>query len=131
MGWHDQRPHDAFRRLGQAAHRPCHPHDGRFRRLLRHVDLRRPADVLEGGQLAVTLHRLDHRPRSLRRPRLGWDDLVRRPLLPVPMALETPRSLFHAARRMALLALDHRHPSLHHRHVGVGNSAGPDVARLR
>ena len=37
----------------------------------------------------------------------------------------------HQAGRVALLDLDHRHPALHHRDVGVGHHAGPDVARLR
>ena len=46
----------------------------RVGRLLRHVDLRRPADVGEGGQFAEPLHRLDHRPRPFRR--LGWVGFV-------------------------------------------------------
>ena len=46
-------------------------------RLLRHVDLRRPGDVDQGGQLAQPLHRLDHRPRAFRRARLGRHDLLR------------------------------------------------------
>jgi cytochrome c oxidase cbb3-type subunit 1 len=33
---------------------------------LRHVDLRRPDDVDQGGQQPVALYRLDHRPRALR-----------------------------------------------------------------
>ena len=52
LGRHDQRPDDALGRLGQAPHRPDHPHDGDRHRLLRHVDLRRPDDVDQGGQLA-------------------------------------------------------------------------------
>ena len=50
---------------------PDPAHAGRRRRLLRHVDLRRPDDVDQGGQLARALHRLDHRPRAFRRARLG------------------------------------------------------------
>jgi cytochrome c oxidase cbb3-type subunit I len=52
--------------------------------LLRHVDLRRPDDVDQDGQRAVALHRLDHRPRALRRARLGGDDLDRLAVLPDP-----------------------------------------------
>ena len=71
LGRHDQRPDDAVGRLGQAAHRsrPAHARD--VRRLLRHVDLRRPDDVDPLGQRAQPLHGLDHRPRAFRRPRLG------------------------------------------------------------
>jgi cytochrome c oxidase cbb3-type subunit 1 len=58
-------------RLGQAAHGSSRPHARRLGCLLRHVDLRRPADVDQGGQLAVALHRLDDRPRPLGRARLG------------------------------------------------------------
>ena len=39
-------------------------------------------------------------------------------------------ALFAAARELALLDRDHRHRPLHHRDVGVGHHAGPDVARL-
>ena len=60
------------------------------RRLLRHGDLRRPADVDQGGQLALPLHRLDHRPRPLRRARLGRLHLLRRDLLPGAVAVEPP-----------------------------------------
>ena len=46
--------------------------------VLRHVDLRRSDDVHQDGQRAVALHRLDHRPRALRRAGLGGDDHHRR-----------------------------------------------------
>ena len=39
LGRHDQWRHDAVRRLGQAAHGPRGPDDGRLARLLWHVDL--------------------------------------------------------------------------------------------
>ena len=41
--------------------------------VLRHVDLRGADDVDQDRQRAVALHRLDHRPRALRRARLGRD----------------------------------------------------------
>ena len=74
LGRHDQRPDDAVRRLGQAAHRSGAAHDGGVGRLLRHVDLRRSDDVDQVGQFAQPLHRLDHRPRAFRRARLGGHD---------------------------------------------------------
>ena len=78
LGRHDQRNHDAVGRVGQAAHRSGAAHDGGVGRVLRHGDLRRPDDVGEDRQLAVALHRLDHRPRAFRRARLGRLRLVRR-----------------------------------------------------
>ena len=106
VGRHDQRPHDAVGRLGQAAHRSRRAPARRLGRLLRHVDVRGPADEHQGGQLAVALHRLDHRPRALRRARLGRDGLVRRHLLPRAVAVEPARPLLDAPRRMALLDRD-------------------------
>ncbi len=117
LGRHDQRHHDAVRRLGQAAHRSGAAHDGGLGRLLRHVDLRGADDVGEGGQLAVALHRLDHRPRAFRRARLGRLHLLRRDLLPGAVAVE-PAAVFAEARQLALLDLDHRHRALHHRRCG-------------
>ena len=49
-------------------------HVGGLGRLLRHVDLRRPDDVDQGGEFAEPLHRLDHRPRPFRA--LGWVGFV-------------------------------------------------------
>ena len=69
------------RRLGQAAHRSDPAHDGDGGCLLRHVDLRRPDDVHQGGQLPVPLHGLDHRPRAFRCAWLERHDLLRRHLL--------------------------------------------------
>ena len=71
---------------------PGAAHDGGVGRLLRHGDLRRAADVDEGGQLALALHRLDHRPRAFRRARLGRLHLVRRDLLPGAVAVEPQAS---------------------------------------
>ena len=87
-------------------------------RLLRHVDLRRPDDVDQGGQLAVALHRLDHRPRAFRRARLGRHDLLRRDLLHGAEALEPRAALFAAPGHLALLARDPRHRRLRGGHVG-------------
>ena len=76
------------------------------------------------------LHRLDHRPCALRRARLGRLRFVRRDLLHGAVAVESPAALFDAAGELALLDFDHRHRLLHLGDVGVGNPAGPDVARL-
>ena len=108
---------------------PGAAHDGALRRLLRHVDLRRAGDVDKGGEFAVALHRLDHRPRSFRRARLGRLRLLRRDLLPGAVAVESP-ALFAAAGRLAFLDRDHRHRRLHHVDVGCGHPPGIDVARL-
>jgi cytochrome c oxidase cbb3-type subunit 1 len=104
---------------------PGPAHAGRVGRLLRHVDLRRSAHVDQGRELAVALHRLDHRPRALRRSRLGRLRFVRRHLLPVPWLWKRKaQSLLQQARRLALLGLDHRHRALHQRDVGVGHLQG-------
>ena len=129
LGRHDQRPDDAVGRVGQAAHRSRAAHDGSVRRLLRHVDLRRTGHVDQGGEFAVALHRLDHRPRALRRARLGRLRVVRRDLLPGAVAVEQA-ALLAAAGRLALLDRDHRHRALHHLDVGRRHPAGIDVACL-
>ena len=71
LGRHDQRPDDALGRLGQAAHRSGPAHDGRVGRVLRHGDIRRPADVGEGGQLAVS-HYTDWTIGHVHSGALGW-----------------------------------------------------------
>ena len=109
---------------------PGAAHAGRVGRLLRHVDLRRPGDVDQGGELALALHRLDRRPRAFGRARLGRLRLVRRDLLPGPLAVEQAGALLAAPRFLALLDRDPRHRALHHLDVGVGHPAGPDVAEL-
>ena len=83
----------------------------------------------QGGQLAVALHRLDHRPRPFRRTGLGRHGVLRRALLSGAVAVEAAGPLLAAPRRMALLDRHHRHPSLHHRDVGLRHHAGSDVAR--
>jgi hypothetical protein len=97
VGRHDQWPHDPVGRLGQAAHRPGHPHAGGLHRLLRHEHLRGAGHVHQGGQLAQPLHRLDHRPRPFRRAGLGRLRQLRRALLPLPRALAARAALFHEA----------------------------------
>ena len=82
VGRHDQRHHDALGRLAQTARRPDPEVPDRLAVVLRHVDLRRADDVHQDGQRALPLHGLDHRPRALRRARLGRPDLDRRDLLP-------------------------------------------------
>ena len=52
-----------------------------------------PLMSMKVGQLAVALHRLDHRPRAFRRARLGRLHLVRRDLLPGARGCGTGRSI--------------------------------------
>jgi Cytochrome C and Quinol oxidase polypeptide I len=129
-GGHDQWIDDAVGRLGQAAHRSRAAHAGGVGRLLRNGDLRRPADVGQGRQLAQPLYRLDHRSRAFRCARLGRLRVVRRHLLPGSLAVGTQAALQPEARQLALLDRDHRHRVLYLGHVGVGHPAGPDVARI-
>ncbi|MEY9108436.1 hypothetical protein ABH999_004632 [Bradyrhizobium yuanmingense] len=123
LGRHDQRPDDAVGCLGQAAHRSRAAHARGLRRLLRHVDLRRPDDVDQGGQFAQPLHRLDHRPRAFRRARLGRLRLLRRAVLPGAVGLESQGPLQPQARQLALLGRHPRHRSLHLGDVGVRHPA--------
>ena len=51
----------------------------------------------QGGQLALPLHRLDHRPRALRRARLGRHGVLRRDLLPGAVAVEARAALLASA----------------------------------
>ena len=71
LGRHDQRPDDAVGRLGQAAHRSGAAHAGRVGRLLRHVDLRRAADVDQDRQLAQS-HYTDWTIGHVHSGALGW-----------------------------------------------------------
>ena len=70
MGRHDQRHHDAVGRVGQTAHRPGPAHDGGVDRLLRHVDLRGPGDVDQGGQFLS--HYTDWTIGHVHSGALGW-----------------------------------------------------------
>ena len=100
-------------------------------RLLRHVDLRRPDDVDQGGQLALS-HYTDWTIGHVHSGALGWVGLhlLRRDLLPRAVAVEPQAALLAQAGQLALLDLDDRHRPLHHGDVGLRHPAGPDVARL-
>jgi cytochrome c oxidase cbb3-type subunit 1 len=64
---------------------------------------------------------------------LGWVgyDLLRRDLLPRAVAVEPKQPVLARLVNWHFWLATHRHRSLHHRDVGVGHHAGPDVARLR
>jgi hypothetical protein len=121
----------AVGRLGQAAHRPGAADDGDLDRLLRDVDLRGADDVDPRRQQPEPLHRLDHRPRPLRRAGLERHDHLRRPLLPGAEAVEPRAAVFAGGGQLALLARDHRHRPLRGVDVGDGDHGGADVARGR
>ena len=89
-----------------------------------------PDDVAQGSERAVALHRLDDRPRPLRRPGLGGDDYLRLAVSHDPQAVGH-QAVQHPSGGRAFLAGHHRHPALHHRHVDFGHHPGFDVARLR
>ena len=118
------------RGLGQVAHRPHSSHDGARAGILRHVDIRRPDDVDQVGQLAVPLHGLDHWPRAFRCAWLGRHDLVWRHLLHGSKIVAPRQAVFVAAGQLALVAGHHRHRDLRGRLVGCRHHAGPDVARV-
>jgi hypothetical protein len=99
--------------------------------LLRHVDLRRSDDVDQGGQLAVALHRLDHRPRALRRAGLGRHDLVRRDLLSGAEAVAAPAALLACGWSTGTSGSPPSASCLRGVDVGRRHHAGPDVARIR
>ncbi len=130
VGRHAQRSADSARRLGQGGVGPGAQVLRRGRHLLRHVDLRRTAAVDQGGQLALPLHRLDHRPRARRRPRLGRFPDLRHDLLAAAAPLPD-RALEQEAGRGPLLDRHHRHPALHRLDLRRRPHPGPDVARLR
>jgi hypothetical protein len=121
--------HDPVGCLAQAAHRPDPEVPHHLAVLLRHVDLRGSDDVDQDGQRAFALHRLDRRPRALRRARLGGDDLHRLGVLPAAAPLRPQRDVQHQADQRPLLDRHHRHRALHRLDVDLGCDAGPDVAR--
>jgi cytochrome c oxidase cbb3-type subunit 1 len=79
-------------------------------------------------QRPLPLHRLDHRPRTRRRPRLGSDDLHRRAVPPDPESLRPRADVQHRPDQHPLLAGYHRHRALHRFDVGQRYRPGPDVA---
>ena len=129
LGRHDQRDHDAVGCLAQAARRPDPALPDRLAVVLRHVDLRGPDDVDQDGERAVALHRLDDRPRALRRARLGRHGVDGRAVLPDPAPVRPREDVQHPADRGALLGRDHRHRALRGVDVDLRRHAGPDVAR--
>ncbi|PTC36095.1 Cytochrome c oxidase subunit CcoN1 [Pseudomonas paraeruginosa] len=90
--------------------------------------------TFEGPMMAIKtvnplpLHRLDHRPRPCRRPRLGGDDLHRLALPPDPESLRPSADAQHRPDQRALLAGHHRHRAVHRLDVGQRHHPGPDVA---
>ena len=96
--------------------------------LLRHVPLRRSDDVHQDRELAVALHRLDGRPRALRRLGLGGSDLDGFLVLPDPAHVRPSDDVLGASHLRALLGSDHRHRAVHRFHVDCRRDAGPDVA---
>ncbi len=65
--------------------------------VLRHVHVRGPDDVDQDGQRALALHRLDDRPRALRRAGLGRVHLDRLRVLPDPADVRQGADVLDAA----------------------------------
>ena len=122
---------DAQRRLAQGARRRRAALHGDGRVLLRPFHLRGLVHGHPRRQLALPLHRLDHRARPCRRPRLGGDDHLRLDLRARAVDVEEARDVFQAPRRDAFLvgAFGHRHLRLCH--VELRHHARADVADLR
>ena len=118
LGRHDQRHHDAVGCLVQAARRPDPQVPRRLAVVLRHEHLRGPDDVDQDRQRAVALHRLDRRPRALRRAGLGRVHLHRLALLPAAADVRQDRDVVGQADHAALLDRDHRRRALHRRRCG-------------
>ncbi len=91
--------------------------------------LRRPDDGYQDRQRPLPLHRLDHRPRTRRRPRLGRDGFHRLALPPDPEGLRPREDVQPGPDQRALLAGHHRYRALHRLDVGQRHHPGPDVAR--
>ncbi len=79
----------------------------------RHALIAQLDRVDQDRQRPLPLHRLDHRPRARRRPRLGGDDLHRLALPPDPESLRSPADAQHRPDQRALLAGHHRHRAVH------------------
>ena len=89
-----------------------------------------PLLAITRGQRALPLHRLDRRPRPLRRPRLERLHGRRHVLLARPAPLENP-ALVEGPRQHALLDRPGRHPALRRRPVVRRHHAGPHARRSR
>jgi hypothetical protein len=112
LGLCRKRAADAERRLAQGPRRRnAALHDG-CGGILRPHHLRRIVHDDPLGQLAVALHRLDHRPRACRCARLGRDDYLRVDLRLGAMAVEARGHVFGTACRSAFLARAGRHRDL-------------------
>jgi hypothetical protein len=96
--------------------------------VLRHVHLRRPDDVHQDRQRAVSLHRLDRGSRALRRPGLGGSGFHGFAVLPGSAPVRPEEDVLGARHRTALLDCHHRHRAVHRRHVDCRCDAGSDVA---
>ena len=130
MGWDAQRPSDPARGLGQGRDGPgAQVFRGRHH-VLRHVHLRGTAAVGQIGEPALPLHRLDHRPRPRRRPRLGRLSRLRHDLLAAAAAV-SDRAVEQGLGRGTLLDRHHRDSPLYRRHLRRRSHPGSDVARLR
>jgi len=101
---------------GYAAHRSGHQVLRRRCHLLWHVHLRGSAVGHPPDQRDFPLHRLDHRPRPFRNPRMERHDGRRHVLLARPAPVENP-TLVKAAGQHAFLDRHGRHPALHRRNV--------------
>jgi hypothetical protein len=129
LGWNDQRSDDPVGGVGQASHRSRSSDAGGLGGFLRHGHLRGASDVDQDGQRTLALHQLDDRACPFWRSGLGGLCEFWRALLPRAMALEK-KALFQRPGGMAFLDFDAWHRALHHRAVGRGHYARPDVARL-
>jgi hypothetical protein len=113
LGRHVERPAHPARRVGQGAvGSGLEIHGGRHHGL-RHGDARRPAAVHQDGQLAVALHRLDHRARPRRRDGLERLPDVLDALLSFPASLQH-ETLVHEAGELPFLDRDAGHLVLRH-----------------
>ena len=90
LGDDGERHHDGERRRAKVAHRPRTEVHRAGARLLRAGDVRGPDAGDQERQRIQPLHRMDHRPRPLRRARLERADHVRHLLLPVPRLAGAP-----------------------------------------
>jgi hypothetical protein len=96
---------------------------------LRHVNLRGPDDVDQDCQRAVALHRLDHRPCTFRRTRLGSHGVYRFALLLDSASVRTGANVQCQGHQFTFLGIHFGRRALHLVHVDRRGDARPDVAR--